>query len=69
MDKEDGTTHKDDKSVFHRCWEVYRAVSGLISVAIGGERIIIHAKKGTQRKILNLLQIVHELLQVVTYNL
>ena len=40
VDKENGKTHKDDKSIFRKCWEVYHAVSGLISIAIGIGQVI-----------------------------
>ena len=35
VDRENGQTPKEDKSVYRRCWEVYHATSGFLAVAIG----------------------------------
>ena len=35
VDKENGQTPKEDKSVYRRCWEVYHATGGFISIALG----------------------------------
>lgn len=35
VEKEDGKTPEDEKGPFRRCWEIYHATSGFISVAIG----------------------------------
>lgn len=35
VDREDGQTSKAEKSPFRRCWEVYHATSGFLSVALG----------------------------------
>ena len=35
MDKENGKTPSTDKSAYRKCWEVYHAVSGFITMAVG----------------------------------
>lgn len=35
VDRENGQTPKEEKSVYRRCWEVYHATSGFLSIALG----------------------------------
>ncbi len=35
VDKEDGKTPPEEKTAYHKCWELYHAISGFLTIAIG----------------------------------
>lgn len=41
VESENGKTPSDEKSVFRKCWEVYHAVSGLVTITIGFGQVIL----------------------------
>ena len=35
VEKENGKTPSEEKSLWRRCWEIYHGISGAIAIAIG----------------------------------
>ena len=42
VDRENGQTPKEEKSVYRRCWEVYHATSGFLSIALGLGQVCVY---------------------------